>query len=246
MRNRLAACLLAATVFHSTAEAQKKPLTKAEVETIVRSYLLEHPEILIEMTQILRAKQETDKRTKSDAALKKSQAELYADAATPASGAPANAPGTVTIVQFFDYRCGYCKRVAPTLQKLAAEDPKLRIVYKEFPILGEQSVAAAKAALAAQKQNAYLPFHRALMKAGDLSQAGIEKAAAEAGLDVDRLKKDMQSAEWQAAVDRTHALAAALAIEATPAFVIGTEIVPGAIDEASFKQLIAKARATKN
>lgn len=221
-----------------------RPMTKADVEQAIRSYLLEHPEILIEMSQNLREKQAAEQRAKAKAGLTAHRADLAANSGSPTARA-ASKEGAVTIVEFFDYRCGYCKRVTPTVQKLIDEDPTIQVVFKEFPILGPESSAAAMAALAANQQGGYLKFHRALMAATDLSPTNIEKIAKESGLDVEKLGKDMQKPEIQQEIVKNQALAQALAIEATPAFVIGDTVVPGAIDENSFRDLIAKAKAAK-
>lgn len=234
--------LTAFLIFPTAVLAQERSPGKAEIESIVRNYLLEHPEILIEMSQKLQERQAAAKRNNAQTALTTRRQELFGGDDSMAVGAAANKPGVLTMVEFFDYRCGYCKRVVPVLKKLMAEDPNLRIVYKEFPILGPDSKKAAVAALAAQKQNRYLQYHEALMRSSDFSDAALESIAKETGLDVERWKKDMASPELQATIDRNHALAAALGIEATPAFVIGDEIVPGAMDESGFRALITKAR----
>ncbi len=239
--------VLPAILFSGAAlRAEEKPLTKAELETTIRSYLLEHPEILIEMSQALKMRQAAAQREQSQAAMTSKRAELVADAASPVAGKAKEGDGIVTIVEFFDYRCGYCKKVNPTVQKLIDEDPNIRVVFKEFPILGPESTTAALAALAAHDQGGYLKFHRALMSTGDMSMASLERMAGDAGLDLERWKKDMAKPEHQATLARNQELGTALAIQATPAFVIGSEVVPGALDENAFRQLIAKARAEAN
>jgi protein-disulfide isomerase len=230
----------------ATLRAEEKPLTKAELETTIRAYLLEHPEILIEMSQTLKTRQAAAQREQSQAAMTSKRAELVADATSPVAGKAKDGDGIVTIVEFFDYRCGYCKKVNPMVRKLVEEDPNIRVVFKEFPILGPESTTAALAALAAHDQGGYLEFHRALMSTGDMSMASLERVASGAGLDLERWKKDMAKPEHQATLARNQELGAALAIQATPAFVIGSEIVPGALDESTFRQLIAKARAETN
>jgi protein-disulfide isomerase len=241
---RLSAWLLAASLLSSAAvRAQEKPAPerRGEIETIVREYLLAHPEILIEMSQRLRQRQDAEKRNATAAALRTKRDELFGDA-SPASGAATSAPGAVTIVQFFDYRCGYCKRVAPVLKRVAAADPSLRLVYKEMPILGDDSLRAAKAALAAKRQNKYLAMHEALMQSADLSAEALTKLARAAGLDVDRWKRDMEGAEVKAEIDRVHALAASIGVDATPAFVGGDQMMPGAMDEDAFRKWVAELR----
>ena len=219
------------------------PLTRATIQSIVRSYLLEHPEILVEMSGALRKRQADSQREKAQIAIAARRSELLADAGSPVAGPASEAGGSVSLVAFFDYRCGYCKKVDPLLKKLAAEDPTLRIVFKEFPILGPESTFAALAALAAREQGGYLKFHYALMASTDLSREAVERIAVESGLDAERLKKDMAKPELPSALARNRSLADALEIQATPAFVIGGEVAPGALDEAALKGLIAKARA---
>jgi protein-disulfide isomerase len=166
--------------------------------------------------------------------------ELLRDPDSPISG---NARGDVALVEFFDYNCPYCKRAAPEVARAQSNDPKLRIVYKEFPILGASSTFAAKAALAAHRQGKYVEFHNALMDArGTLTEKAVLDTAGRLGLDLDRLKADMATSAVQAAIDRNLALARALNINGTPGFVIGEQIVPGAIDLARIERLIREAR----
>jgi protein-disulfide isomerase len=149
----------------------------------------------------------------------------------------------VTLVEFFDYRCPYCKQVSPSLQALLKEDPKLRVVYKEFPVLGRESVFAARAALAARKQGKYELFHNALMALkGQLGDDIVLKTAGAVGIDVEKLKADMGAPEIEAQIRRNHELAQALDIRGTPAFIVGTTLIPGAVDVATLRQKIAEAR----
>jgi len=166
--------------------------------------------------------------------------EVFDDPATPVGGNP---KGDVTIVEFFDYRCPYCKQVHPTLQKLLDQDRKLRFVYKEFPVLGEQSDIAAHAALAARLQGRYEAFHNAMMAAkGQISEELVYRVAGSVGLDVDRLKRDMTDPEIERALSANRALAKALELRGTPGFIIGDHIVPGAIDLDALKTMVADAR----
>jgi protein-disulfide isomerase len=221
------------------------PLTPEEVEQfrkVIRDYLLSHPEVIVE------AINELEKRDLAAAAdaqrqtIAERHAELFEDSGAPIAGKP---DGSVTIVEFFDYKCPYCKGVAPDLMKTIDADGDVRLVFKEFPILGPQSVHAAKAALAANRQGKYLEFHEALMGVkGDLDEATVFATAKSVGLDVERLKADMEAPEIAAAIDRNHALAAALRINGTPAFVVGDEVIPGAIPMDEMKKLIEAARSS--
>jgi protein-disulfide isomerase len=149
----------------------------------------------------------------------------------------------VTIVEFFDYRCPYCKQVLPSLQALLKEDQKLRFLYKEMPVLGPQSVTAAHAALAAQRQGKYEAFHNAMMATkGQITDETVYKVAGSVGLDVDRLKQDMSAPDVGQALKTNLALATELNIRGTPGFIVGNHIVPGAIDLEALRNMVADAR----
>jgi len=161
----------------------------------------------------------------------------------PASPVTGNPDGDVTLVEFFDYNCPYCRQVAPVVAEAEATDPQLRIVYKEFPILGPGSVFAAKAALAAHQQGLYFAFHEALMQAGGRAdEESVLAVARDVGLDVERLRSDMKDPEIQAAIDRNLALAEALRITGTPGFVVGRRILRGATELETLQSLIREAR----
>ncbi|BAO45237.1 DsbA family protein [Thiolapillus brandeum] len=215
---------------------------KAEVKALIGSYLKENPEVVIEAIQAWRSKQEAAE----SAMISESIKELMAEAKNTASPVWGNPKGDVTVVEFFDYNCPYCKSVFPSMHKLVKEDGNIKVVMKEFPVLGENSVYAAKAALAAQKQGKYEQFHSRMMsKDSRLSRDGVIAAAKQVGLDVDRLKKDMESSEVQEELDRSSIWAQRLGIGGTPAFVIGEELIPGAIDGGQMKRYVEKARAAK-
>ena len=211
------------------------------IERIVRDYLLAHPEVLVEaLTEFQRRQKLAEDQGRQQAIVSRNE-ELTQDPAAPVLGNP---EGDLVMVEFFDYRCPYCKSVAPMVRDEVAKDGKVRLVMKEYPILGPQSVQAARAALAAAKQDKYADFHFALMtQPGDMSDAHIDTVAGLVGLDVARLRRDMQSPEIEAALGRNIALAEALGIRGTPAFIIGTTLVPGAIDAQTLRRIIAEARA---
>src|SRR5205823_3690220 len=153
--------------------------------------------------------------------------QLLRDNTSPVGG---NASGDVTIVEFFDYACPHCKAAEPSVAQLVRDDAKVRVVYKELPILGDASVAAARAALAAHAQGKYQAFHDALMKVpGAPNEATVFRVASEVGLDVERLKKDMASPDIAATLQKNYTLAQSLGINGTPAFVIGDAFAPGAV-----------------
>jgi protein-disulfide isomerase len=169
--------------------------------------------------------------------------DLLEDSSSPSAG---KAAGKVPVVMFFDYRCGYCKRMDQTVLQLTAGGSKAYVVFKELPILGPESAMAAAAALAADKQGAYVKFHQALMTApGPVSMPLVEQIASKLGLDAAKLKADMESAEIGEALTRNQQLASSLGIRATPSFVIGSELVSGGMEPSRLEALIAGARTSE-
>lgn len=219
-------------------------MPKDEFARRVRAYLLEHPEVIAEAIGRLKSQQGAQEATEVQTALKLRADEVFRDPDSPVGGNP---DGDVTLVEFFDYNCAYCRQVAPLLLEAVAADPKLRVVFKEFPILGSNSAFAAKAALAAHKQGKYLAFHDELMKArGVLDERKVLEAATAAGLDVDRLKTDMEAPTIQAVLDRNLDLARALRINGTPGFVVGDGVFAGARDLKGLQALITEARNSRS
>jgi protein-disulfide isomerase len=211
-----------------------------EIEAIVRDYLKNHPEVLIDAMQAADDKMKADAKEKAQQALGDHRHELYDDPLSPVAGNP---NGDVTLIEFFDYRCPYCKQVEPALEKLVADDNRLRFIFKEFPVLGPDSETAAHVALAARKQGKYAAFHRAMMATGGhIDEAVIFKVAASAGLDVDKLRQDIKAPDVDKELKANFALADQLDISGTPAFIVGDTIVPGALSAAALKELIATAR----
>ena len=211
------------------------------IERIVRDYLLANPEVLVEALTAYQRQQKLAEAQLREQAIAQRDRELAQDPATPVIGNP---EGDVVMVEFFDYRCPYCKTVARMVRDEVANDGNVRLVMKEFPILGPQSVQAARAALAAAMQDKYEAFHFALMtQPGDMSDAHIDTVAGMVGLDVPRLRRDMELPEIEEALGRNIALAEAIGIRGTPAFIVGKTLVPGAIDAEALQKLIAEARA---
>ena len=246
---RLARHAVTVSVFAAIALAAAAPATRAEqpadlsvqqIEKIVREYLLREPEIIYQALEELQRRQAEAEAARQQAAIAENRSELLNDPASPVGGNP---DGDVTLVEFFDYRCAYCRRVVSSMRALLDEDRDLRVVFKELPVLGPDSERAARAALASRRQDGYVPFHFALMAAEDLSLQGIRAAAEAVGLDPDRLEADMLAPEVNAAIQANYALANELGIEGTPAFVIGTQLIPGAVDKARLEQLIREARS---
>ena len=236
-----AACaFLAAVPPRPLGAAEITPEQRRAIEGIIHDYLMQNPEVLIEALREAEAKASSDAEAKAVLVLRDRRREIFDDPATPVGG---NAQGDVSIVEFFDYRCPYCKQVHPAIEKLLDQDRKLRFVYKEFPVLGAQSDMAAHAALAARLQDKYEPFHAALMATkGQITDEVVYRVAGSIGLDVDRLKRDMADPEIDQALSANKALASALDIRCTPGFIIGDHIVPGAIDLDALKNMVADAR----
>ncbi len=215
-------------------------MPRDEFERRVRAYLLDNPEVIAEAAQRLQARRRAAERSEVQAVLKARADEIFHDPASPIGGNP---EGDVTLVEFFDYNCPYCRRVAPVMIEAEDADPNLRIVYKEFPILGPNSVFAARAALAAHGQGRYVAFHKALMQAdGVADEETVLAAAAEVGLDLERLEADMKDPAIEAAIERNLALARALRITGTPGFVVGDRVLRGATDLRTLRTLIRQAR----
>lgn len=216
------------------------PELRGAFEEVVRDYILKNPAIIREALQLLQAQEEAEKQAAAAAALKQYKNELLNNADAPVGGNP---KGDITIVEFFDYNCGYCKRVAPAVSAVLKNDPNVRIVYKEFAILGQQSVIAARAALAAKRQGKYHEFHDALMSAEQADANSVSAIAKELGLDEAKLASDMQDPAIVEHLDRNYRLATAIGVNGTPAFVIGDRLIPGAVDESAMKEIIAEERA---
>ncbi len=219
------------------------PLATQAMERMVEQYIRTHPEVIEQSLLALEAKRQEDERQRSKTALVARQNDLLHDPSSPVSGNPA---GEVTVVEFFDYRCGYCKRTAGAVTQLQENDARVRVVYKDLPILGETSELAAKAALASNTQGKHQAFHEALLAApGDLTKDSILSIAGAVGLDTARLEADMANPDWQTVIDRNRALARDLGISGTPGFIVGTELVPGALDVHGLKELITRAGTGK-
>jgi protein-disulfide isomerase len=223
----------------AAAQAAVQEPTRPAIEQIVREYILQHPEVLIESFRLYKEREQTAQKEQFKEAISASLTDLQQDPSSPVTGTA----GGVTVVEFFDYHCGYCKKAEGTVEKLLADHPEIRFVFKEFPILGPESTLAAKAGLAAHKQGAYLKFHQALMTLpGPITMAAIEELAGKQGLNVSKLKTEMESPEVQEILARNHDLGHKVGVKSTPSFVIGSELVSGAIDAATFERLIAQAK----
>jgi len=235
-------CLLGALTLSTprVAAAEFTPDQKKAIEGIIEDFLANHPDLLMQAIEKADEKLKSDAKDKAAKALVERHQQVFDDPASPIAGNP---HGNVTLVEFFDYRCPYCKQVEPSLEKLLSEDRQLRFVYKEFPVLGPDSDLAAHVALAARKQGKYDAFHRAMMAAtGHIDEAVIYQVAASVGLDVDRLKQDTKAPDVAAELKTNADLGNALDIDGTPGFVVGDQIVPGALSIDDLRQMIADAR----
>lgn len=209
-------------------------MDRSQVEAIVRNYILAHPEIIPEAMEKLQSK-----RTAS--MIDQHRTELE----TPFAGGWDGARnGDVVLVEFFDYACGYCKASLPDIDRLLAEDKQLKVVYRELPILSEESNAGAKVSLYAAKQGQYGAFHRALYAAG-LSKQGIEAAAKKVGLDPSKLKGATQASDISAEIANNIRLAQSLQATGTPTWVVGDQLLSGAVGYDALKEAIARVRLSR-
>lgn len=218
------------------------PEQAKQVEDVVRRYLKDNPRVILEAIEDLRKQEDAAGKAKARAALTAKREQIQRDPNAPVAGNPG---GDVTMVEFFDYRCPYCKAAHERVKQTVAKDGKVRLVLKEFPILGPESVFASRAALAAHRQDAatYFKFHDALLSTKEkLTNELTLKIAADQGLDVERIKKDMAAPEISRMLEANADLAEELGINGTPAFIVGDALAPGAVDAATMEKMIAEAR----
>jgi protein-disulfide isomerase len=218
---------------------------RGDIERIIKDYLLRNPEILQEAIAELDKKQVAAEAEKHKAAVKSNAKLLFGSSRQVTIG---NLQGDVTMVEFFDYNCGYCKRALTDMMELMKADPKLKVVLKEFPVLGPASVEAAQVATAVRMQDRtgkkYLEFHQKLLTGrGQVDRARAVAAAKEVGLDMARLEKDMASDEVRASLAESMELAEKLGLNGTPSYVIGPDVVIGAVGMEALKGKIESARA---
>ncbi len=200
---------------------------RSEIGEIVKEYLLQNPEILRDAFQELQRREQVAEANRAQSLIKEHADNLFRSDADLVAGNP---KGSITMVEYFDYNCGYCKRAMPDVLKLVDEDKDLKIVMKEFPILGPGSAFAARAALASKNQGKYWEFHLALMRQrGAITEQSTLKVAEKVGLDVDKLKQDMNSKQVEETLGANMAVAQSLGINGTPAFIIDDKLIPGAV-----------------
>jgi protein-disulfide isomerase len=239
----LLALLALVAIKPTEAEEAFSPGQKTAIEAIVHDYYLNHPDAFIEAVQKAQSVARASGDPSARATIAKRRNDLVADSRTPVVG---NTAGDVTVVEFFDYRCPYCKRGHPNILTLIKDDPGVRVVYKDLPVLGPDSVFAARAALAAALQGGYQRLHDALLEAtGPLTNDAVMALADAAGLNRERLAQDMSGPEVEGALARNAELANALGIHGTPSYVVEDTLVPGAIEPAAMRKLITTRREAK-
>ena len=220
----------------SPVQADLTSVDKAKLDEMIRTYIEENPGVIRDALQQLAEREEKERKLAALAFLEISEGD-------PVLGNP---DGSLVIYEFSDYNCGYCKRVFGPIQEVLAEDDDIRVVVKEFPILSQSSMVAAQAAIATQMQGVFPQYHVTMMtNPGAISMDTILAAAHDAGADIDQLQRDMRSAETAAVINRTRMSAEQLQISGTPALIIGSTIIPGAISGDELRRLIAEERARR-
>lgn len=230
---------------NSLTDAQKN-----EIKKLVHDYLVSNPEVLLEASQALQQKQQVTLQKQAQTAIKETADQLFNDKMTTVG----NPKGKVTVVEFFDYQCIHCKKMAPVIAELIKKDDNVRVIYKEFPIFGESSEKASRAALAAGMQNKYLAMHDALLNQDKhLNDKIIDAAAKTIGLDMAKFKKDMSSKEVTSLLEANRKLADKLHLMGTPAFIVAStpdgklkagsepDFIPGAASAETLQSLVKKA-----
>ncbi len=220
------------------------PAQEEAINKLVRQYILDHPEIILEAVQALEQRKQAAADTKRSDTIEQNYQDLAHNPQSPVIGNP---DGDVVVVEFFDYNCGYCRKMTEDMFDLVKDDGKIRYVLKELPIFGEGSRFAAKAALAAAQQGKYREFHYALMTAGvTIDESSARAIAQSVGLDLARLETDMLDPALDQELDRNYELAHALGVEGTPALLIGRSFVPGARGYDELARMVAVARSGKS
>ena len=233
------AIFTAVIFFGLTQMASSQDISDEKIKQLALEAILENPEIIMQAVGILKQR---------DAEIAASGAntvrlELENDPGSPNLGNP---EGDITVVEFFDYNCPYCRQAGKTVQELIGSDPNVRIIFQEWPVLGEGSMFAARAALASRAQGKYEEFHWTLMNGeGRATEASILKVARDLGLDIVKLLADMESPAVEVHLERSNGLARSLGFTGTPAFIVGDQTVPGMISLEKIEKLIADVRAAE-
>jgi protein-disulfide isomerase len=239
----IAAAFAAGLAFSAVPAAALTDSDRPQIEAIIKDYLVKHPEVLKEALDSLEKFQASEESKKQSATIAANQATIFDSPRSPSFGNP---KGDVTLVEFFDYNCGYCRHALGDVLKLTADDPKLKVVLKEFPVLGPSSVDAAKVAVAVRMQDSggkYVEFHKRLLGGrGEATKERALAAAKDAGFDVARIQKDMESDEVKKTITENMGVAQSLGINGTPTFIVGDEMVIGALGYDALKNKIDSVR----
>jgi len=227
----------------AAAQAQAEDITDARVKELIIKTLRENPELVLEALRTLDQRQADADAAKAAEVLQTERAALEGDPNAPVIGNPA---GDVTIVEFFDYNCPYCRKAMPELTALLQADKNIRLVLREWPILSEGSDFAARAALAARSQGKYAELHKALFAMrGKPDAKSVLRTAKDLGLDIDKLQVDMKAPEVEEHIATSKRLTAALGFNGTPSFVVGEALIPGFVEQATLAEAVAAVRAAK-
>jgi len=233
--------LTAAAVAFMPLVAAAQTISEERIKELVLETIRENPGIVFEAVDILERQKQEAQAAAATAILSQRRDLLENDPNAPVLGNP---DGDVTIVEFFDYNCPFCRKAKPFIEALLEQDPNVRLVYREWPILGEGSVYAARAALASREQGLYEEFHWAMMgMQGRAEEASVLRIAAEIGLDIDQLQADMNASEISQHIEMSNTLSQSLGFTGTPSFVIGDALVPGVIETDQMADLVAQARS---
>jgi protein-disulfide isomerase len=233
MRIIFASCLVLTIMVPTFIKADLGKADRAEFDAVIEDFIRNNPEVLRDALISLAAREEAERKQTG-------LAKVRDDMGDPVMGNP---NGKITLYEFSDYNCGYCKRVFKPIQQLLHDNPDVRLVIKEFPILGQSSLVAAKAAIASQMQGKFSAYHIAMMTyRGQITDDVVMRLAAQAGVDEKQLKLDMESQKTAAIIQRTREAATALEINGTPGIVVGNKVIPGAIGLDELIKLIGKER----
>jgi protein-disulfide isomerase len=239
--------VIAATPAPETTQPTSKDnsyITRAELPGLIKEALMKDPTILSQVVEKMQMAQEEEMTKKSKDEISKRKSDLFSDPSSPVLGSP---DADVTIVEFFDYHCGYCKQALGTISKLLESDKKVRLILKEYPILSEDSKMASKAALAVNHiaKDKYFDFHKAMFAAGSsaINENVIAAEAKKLGIDPVKLKKEMEDPSIQAELDKNRELGAAIGAMGTPAIIIGENFYPGAIPYEFMQKAVKNWRA---
>lgn len=235
----ISACLVCASAAANTFS----PAQQQDIQQIVHDYLVNNPEVLVEVSQALQNKEMVKAKSQATQGITQNKQKLFNNSNSPVAG---NANGAAIVVEFFDYQCGHCKAMQPIIEEMLNANKSVKVIFKEFPIYGASSNYASQMALAAAKQNKYLAFHNALFKVnGPLNEAKVQEVAKSVGLNIEQLKKDMNSPEVKQELADNFVLAKALGLVGTPTFVLSNsaltqfDFIPGAAPAQMFQQAVS-------